>query len=323
MIQFLKEYSVDEIKLLCGGEEPLRAIKFALSILDIICFIIPILLIVLITVSFVKNVIAQSVDDMKKEFLIVLKKIISCVAIFFVPTIVSVVMSVLGNLGIDYAACIDASKEDDLSKYKVDVDIQKNNNNYSFTENGKTKVVDGQKNNDTSSNNNQTKNVSTDHNIFIGDSRTLGMERAVGNNNDYWIAKSGEGYQWFKDTALSKLNTILQENKDTHYNIFINLGVNDIDNADKYKQEFQTLANKLKNHNIIIVSVNPLDETRYKKTYISNDKIEKFNQTISTTSNVTYCDTYNKIKNNFSTDDGLHYTSNTYKKIYQEMKNCL
>lgn len=125
MIQFLKEYSVDEIIQLCGGEEPLRAIKFAMSILNIICFITPILLIVLITVSFTKNVIAQSVDDMKKEFLIVLKKIISCVALFLVPTIVSVAMSVLGNLGIDYAACIDASKEDDLSKYK----IKENKNN--------------------------------------------------------------------------------------------------------------------------------------------------------------------------------------------------
>ena len=71
----------------CGGAEVLRTIKFAMTMIDIICFIIPIILILIITVGFAKNVIANNVDDMKKEFILIVKKIIMCVGIFFIPLI--------------------------------------------------------------------------------------------------------------------------------------------------------------------------------------------------------------------------------------------
>lgn len=328
MIQFLTEYTTDEIKILCGGEEPLRAIKFVMSIIDIICFVIPILLIVLITISFVKNVISQTADDMKKEFSMVIKKIISCVAIFFVPTIINVAMSVLGNLGIDYVACINASKESDLSKYKIEVKKTTNNDNFIFEDENRPTVVDGNDdgNNNTTDNteNTNTLNVTTDYNIFIGDSRTVGMKLSVTESKkDKWICKESVGYKWFMDTASKELKEYLKENKNKQYNIFINLGVNDIDNIESYKSTFSSLGETLKKHNVIIVSVNPINEELWKSQYISNNKIEEFNKKISTTSNVVYCDTYSKIKDNFSTTDGLHYKASTYKKIYKEMKNCL
>ena len=43
----------------------------------------------------------------------------------------------------------------------------------------------------------------------------------------------------------------------------------------------------------------------------------------SENNNLYYCDVVNSIgSTNFTTVDGLHYDTETYKKIYQAMKKC-
>ena len=66
-------------------------------------------------------------------------------------------------------------------------------------------------------------------------------------------------------------------------------------------------------NDLYIVSVNPVE---YHK-YITNDMISSFNKEISMIPNTHYIDTYSCLMNGgFSTVDGLHYTKDTYKKIY-------
>ena len=108
----------------CGGADILRVLKFVLILLDIVLFIVPIALIIIIMIDFAKNVIAGKEDEMKKNVSMVIKRLIFCVVLFLVPTIVRFAIRFIGNAGVDAMAiadrCIEIAKNEDLSQYEVD-----------------------------------------------------------------------------------------------------------------------------------------------------------------------------------------------------------
>lgn len=173
-------------------------------------------------------------------------------------------------------------------------------------------------NNNSSSSSNSN---SGSKNIFVGDSRTVGMCQENGLcGSDKYVAEVGMGYNWLNSTAITQTNNIISSGSDK-YNIYILLGANDYDyQANNYIQKINELANgDWKNHNIIFVSVNPMDDAS------ENSKIETFNSTIKSglSSNIKYCDTYSKLKSaGFNTTDGVHYDKATYQKIYNLIKSC-
>ena len=85
----------------CGGADILRVIKFVWMLLDIVFFIVPIVLIVMISLDFAKNVIAGKDDEMRKNFGIVIKRIIYCVAIFLVEPICALVIDMVTDAAPD------------------------------------------------------------------------------------------------------------------------------------------------------------------------------------------------------------------------------
>lgn len=89
----------------CGPSGLLRVLYFFKLILDIVFIIIPIGLIILLTIDFAKAVISGDESAQKKTFNLATKRIMYAVIVFFVPTIVSIVNTVLGNLGVDYSVC--------------------------------------------------------------------------------------------------------------------------------------------------------------------------------------------------------------------------
>lgn len=89
----------------CGPSGLLRVLYFFKLILDIVFIIIPIGLIILLTIDFAKAVISGDESAQKKTFNLATKRIMYAVIVFFVPTIVSIVNTVLGDLGVDYSAC--------------------------------------------------------------------------------------------------------------------------------------------------------------------------------------------------------------------------
>ena len=66
--------------------------------------------------------------------------------------------------------------------------------------------------------------------LFVGDSRTVQMKMAVGSTDKAYIAKIGEGYSYFKNTALSEIPSYAGSGT----SMIINFGVNDLGNAGKY-----------------------------------------------------------------------------------------
>lgn len=110
----------------CGGADILRILKFVFILLDLVLFIVPMGLIVVIILDFAKNVIASKEDDMKKNVNMVIKRIIYCMVIFLVPTIVNFAVKFVSGTGDNIAAkaswCVDYAKNGNLAKCEIDYD---------------------------------------------------------------------------------------------------------------------------------------------------------------------------------------------------------
>lgn len=338
----------------CKNPNILRIIYFVKQLLNLIYFAVPIGLILMVMLDFSKNVIAKDSDAMRKNVSLAIKRIMFAIVMFLVYTLVSFTMSLLEDSGIksDWLTCYQNASLEKIKNFQTDYDNAKEEENFDDVETPDWSnsiiynPVDNNTDNDTSndgnsSNNNDTNsdNNSSDHNdtnsenrtnIFIGDSRCIGIQNAldsVERAKSQWICKTSEGYKWLTETAISVLDKKIKSDK--KYNIIINLGVNDLYNTSKYFNYFNTLTKdeKYKNCKFIIVSVNPInDELAKQNNYtIKNSSVVTFNNKLKTEliSNITYCNVYDKIKDKFKTTDGIHYMPDTSELIYNEIIKCL
>ena len=138
------------------------------------------------------------------------------------------------------------------------------------------------------------------------------------------IAESGMGYNWFLSAAIPRVNKLSSDKKKY---IATNLGVNGLTDSsvEQYISKYKELANgDWKNSMIFLVSINPT-----KGTYSGlNSKIDSFNQRLNNAfigyKNVSFCDTNSYLKEiGFNSNDGLHYTEETSKMIYNRIKKCI
>lgn len=143
--------------------------------------------------------------------------------------------------------------------------------------------------------------------LFVGDSRTVGLDDAVSGISS--VAKVGAKVDYLK----SVLSTVTKTRKK---NVIFNFGVNDLGNINKYITVFKSLPKDfIKNNNVIIMSVNPTNGSKYGSW---NKDIDKFNKKMKANlpSGVKYLDTNSILKREgFSTRDGVHYKAVTYRRI--------
>lgn len=159
--------------------------------------------------------------------------------------------------------------------------------------------------------------------IFVGDSRTVHMDERVDDERIDFVAASGQGLFWFKNTGTSRLiNELLASKKYTTplpKAIIFNFGVNDLKNKNQYISYLKELAPKLINQNCTLyyMSVNPVDNTIINNIRPDKD-ITSFNDAIQQKlTNYTYINSHDYLlKTGFKTSDGLHYNSLTYRKIF-------
>lgn len=168
--------------------------------------------------------------------------------------------------------------------------------------------------------------------IFVGDSRTVGMKKAIKNKVDdtvHFVCKNGKGYMWFCSVALDEINSILEQSEEP-MNIIILFGVNDLKNSEWYVNLINNLAeNDWIEHYVYYTSVNPVNEQleeEHKKKVRKNSEIEEFNEYIQNNISdfVGYIDTYTLLNNNdYTTVDGLHYDKSTYRTIFEYIEETL
>lgn len=186
--------------------------------------------------------------------------------------------------------------------------------------------------------NQQVKKIKDKKLIIVGDSRMELIKKDKEINipfNFKFVAKSGMKIAWLKDKALDEVNDIIDNNK-YNYDIVVNMGVNDLnddkydgaDIADEYFDIYLKLAKDHPSINLYLLSINPIDEKKINKYWTNNrttSEIRTFNKTIQARlkeenmDNMFYCDSYHDLK--FETNDGLHYTRNTNRKIIDYIAN--
>ena len=166
--------------------------------------------------------------------------------------------------------------------------------------------------------------------IFVGDSRTVGMMSAVSDlTTDNTIAEGSKEYNWFINTAISKVSE--KVNDGNSYNIVSWLGVNDAadrSRVNKYFDKYKELAEGAwSKHTIYVVSVGPVSPDYKINEYdgLAAD-VEYFNQTMQDLikdagiQNLKYIDlglSYSDVQS----DDGVHYYNDTYKTIFNSIKD--
>lgn len=149
--------------------------------------------------------------------------------------------------------------------------------------------------------------------LFVGDSRTVQLEMAVGDSDKAYVAKVGEGYSWFKNTALSEI----QEYAGNGTTMIINFGVNDLANASKYISLINSYIDVWDAAGITVYysSVTPVGSYPT----VTNAQIEKFNSRLRSEldSRIKWIDSYSYLtQTGFNTADGLHYDKSTYQNLY-------
>lgn len=184
--------------------------------------------------------------------------------------------------------------------------------------------------------------------IFVGDSRTMMMkktlERQYGSSvhkKVWFVDKSGEGLEWMRQYGGKLLMNELKgktSKKSKPVAVIFNMGVNDLIHRNgksidyrsvvsQYTSYMNSLSKKLKKYNckLFYMSVNPVN-TAMKPTR-KESEVRAFNNTLrrGLNSSFTWINSYSYfIKNGYSThcefrgntDDGLHYSMITYKRIY-------
>ncbi|MCR5835904.1 MAG: hypothetical protein K6G88_05310 [Lachnospiraceae bacterium] len=159
--------------------------------------------------------------------------------------------------------------------------------------------------------------------VFVGDSRYRGMD-FMAKPNDTFICESGRGFDYLSEQmtniqyACSHPNTAL----------IIGLGVNDKGgNAQNYIDTLGNMAETL-DCTIYYMLVNPVDEdVEAKYGYdVTNASIDSFNETMinNLDRKIGIIDTNSYLWDiGFQTQDGLHYTNETYEAIYNYIKDSL
>ena len=355
---------------LCTNSNVLTVFYILKIVFNIVCIIIPILLMYRFFVPMFKTVInGKSITEHLPG---VFKSFIAGLVIFLLPGILSFVFGDLLGEKIPLTSCFTNAEVDIIKSYREKEENERKENLKNYKEqlnkdladqaekekeeNDKIgEILDKNKdkleqeqnsNNSGGSPSSSNTNLKTSaKNIIIGDSRTVGMCAHITGDwtncqfsnggafvfgDDIFIAQGSMGYSWFNSTAVSAVNNIINSNPDTTFNIYSLMGVNFLlSDIDKYIPKYNELASgSWSEHNLILVSVNPVDENKEAQNGYStkNANIVTFNTKLkngtSGVSNIKYCDTYNPAMSSLSTSDGLHYTSSTSMVIYNTMMSC-
>ena len=285
-------------------------VKDVLSFLQIIA---PIVLIIGLSISITKLV--SSGGENKKHIKGILLQVLAIVFFFALPWLVGTILDlfVINDLDKSGAVYTLGSCYKNAEELRKQINSAKNQG-----VGGGTPSTNLNPNftlpNQTNPNNNTNSTL-----IFVGDSRTVGMQSAVG-GNDIWSCKTSQGYSWMKSTGVPNIESKITNNA----KVIILLGVNDLGNINSYISYVNQKANdwKQKGASTYFISVLPTD----KGSNGLNTTINSFNQKLKNNlnSNVTYMDVNSYLKSDgFTTTDGLHYTNDTYQKIYNYIKSHL
>lgn len=182
--------------------------------------------------------------------------------------------------------------------------------------------------------------------IYVGDSRIKQIE-AFNKSEDglretddklekcYYVYTDNANLDWFKNTAINQVQSILDKYPYTTFRIVICLGAFDFDNIDAYLSSYENLAKTTwKKQRLFIDSINPVNEEQmeqsgvYSRSAINTTKINEFNKKLNQSianynlDNLKYINSYGSLTNNgFQTTDGFNYDAKTASTLHTSIKS--
>ena len=187
--------------------------------------------------------------------------------------------------------------------------------------------------------------------IFVGDSRTEFMENVLtgmgesATKNVKFVCSAGKGLDWFATTGWAQLYSIVQHDSNSILSkktaVIFNFGVNDLSKSADYAEYYNWIAPQLKSKGceLYFMSVNPVNRLMLPnagRADRSEAAVRSFNEYMKAnlSSAYTYIDMYSYLKStgySFASDhygtgtvdDGLHYTTRTYKRIFAKCMDSL
>lgn len=161
--------------------------------------------------------------------------------------------------------------------------------------------------------------------IFVGDSRTLGMSLVVDwDPADVCIAENQKGFDWFEGQAVFELEAELKE--DPHRIVVLALGVNDLYRSEDYIEAYHQLFEKYPLTCFYIAGIGPVNQSLADDYdfYIEESDVLAFNEVMQAAFSDCWIDTHTYLETNgFDTVDGLHYTDDTYMRLYDFIKAAI
>ncbi len=154
--------------------------------------------------------------------------------------------------------------------------------------------------------------------VLIGDSRMVTLKEAVEHTIGVCpasvIAKRGARYEWFHDTAVGQADKIIGNGS----RVVINMGVNDLGDADKYAQDVNYWAAvwSMRGASVYYASVNPVYANSYGMT---EERVALFNSRLQSQliPQVVWLDSNTYLKQTgVHSNDGLHYLEDTDMNLF-------
>lgn len=311
---------LDTISSLCTDPGLASILSIVKKFVNILWIVGPILAIIASVINAIK---LMSNPEEKKYKGLFKNSIMALVILFLLPLLINVVMGLFDET-FELAACWNyAEKVSTGSGGSGYIDTGKDKSGSMLTDPDEYERVKETSNNSSStSSSSNSVNYSSEMQkvIFVGDSRTVGMQQAVGSNNDVWSCKNSMGLSWMQSSGIPAIDS--QVTSGTA--VVVLMGVNDLYQVNNYISYLNSLVVGINNRGatLYFVSVNP---TSRSKDYLNED-IDSFNAKMrqGLSSHIRYIDTNSYLKaNGFSSNDGLHYTNTTYKTIYSYIKSQL
>ncbi len=326
---------------ICDEPSSLEIIMIVSIVINLLRTIIPLVLILDVIYDFIKFFVKLWDFEVQNTFKKFFKNAIISLLIYFIPLIISFI---LVHLAPQYNNCINVNN-DLIQKLYInhakerisnlnessnisDINEVKNIINNIKNNNIKVNFLDKIENLESKINSNNYFNDNYSGNIYIGDSRTVGLKNVLLDNEKKFAISGGKTQQFIINAEETKKE--LSKNPNKTYNIILNYGVNDLIDAYDYCSLYTDFIKEIEpNHRIYLVSVNPVND---EKTKAQNYSIEQFNNILKSCTekleNVNYCDVYNSTTmddwlDNYISKDGLHYTEKGYEYIHSKILSCI
>lgn len=103
----------------CSDSNFLSAILFGKTILNFLSIIVPIILVLMVSIELCKIIFGDANKDVPKVFKSVISKMLAAVAIFFIPTIVNLLLSLLNQTSYNASACWVNANSYTISEFKT------------------------------------------------------------------------------------------------------------------------------------------------------------------------------------------------------------